>query len=79
MVPSVLLPAQFGFPGAMELAVLLLIFMLFAVPVGLVLLGVVLLLRRGGGSNELDDRITELEAQVESLRESVEDGPDRSD
>lgn len=77
MVPAVLLPAQFGIPGAMELAVILIIFLLFAVPIGLVLLGVVFLLRRSGRSNELDERITELEAQVESLKESVDDTQDR--
>lgn len=76
MVTAALLPAQFGIPGAMELAVLLLIFVLFIAPIGLVLLGVVYLLRRSGRSNELDDRITELEAQVESLRETVENGRD---
>ena len=77
MLPIALLPAQFGIPGGMELAVMLLVFLLFAAPVGLVLLGVVLLLRRRSGSNELDERITELEAEVESLQDSIDDTQDR--
>lgn len=77
MNPVVLLPVQMMIPGAMELAIMLLIFLLFAAPIALVLLGVAYLLRRRGGSNELDERITELEAQVESLRETVENGQDR--
>lgn len=78
MVPAaLLLPAQFGMPGAMELAIILLVFLLFAAPIAIVLLGVVYLLRRSGRSNEIDDRITELEAQVESLRETVENRQDR--
>lgn len=77
MNPAALLPVQMMIPGAMELAVMLLIFLLFAAPIALVLLGIVYLLRRRGGSNELDERITELEAQVESLRETVENGQDR--
>ena len=77
MLPTALLPAQFGIPGGMELAVMLLIFVLFAAPIGLVLLGVAYLLRRRGGSNELDERITELEAQVESLRDAVDESRDR--
>lgn len=77
MVPTVLLPAQFGIPGAMELAVILLLFLLLAAPIGLVLLGIVFLLRRSSRSNELDERITELEAQVKSLKDSVDDTQDR--
>lgn len=77
MNPAAILPLQMGIPGGMELAVILLVFLLFAAPIGLVLLGVAYLLQRRGRSNELDERISELEAQVESLRETVENGQDR--
>lgn len=61
----------------MELAVTLLVVLLFAAPIGLVLLGVVYLLRRSGRSNDPDEGITELEARVESLRDAVENGQER--
>ncbi|TKX77922.1 preprotein translocase subunit TatA [Halorubrum sp. SD626R] len=73
-------PAFGGVPGGPELLILLIIFvLLFGVPVA-VIAGVVLILKLRSGGEEADaDRIAELEAEVERLREQVDDGPDERD
>lgn len=58
---AMLTPLQL--PGAAELLVIVLIFLiLLAIPAGLVLLGVHLLRRRGSRIDELEARVEELES-----------------
>lgn len=67
-------PLPLQVPGFMELAVIVLIFAILAVPVAL-LIGLVIWLRRRSESaeptedeiEELEAKVAELEAQVESL------------
>lgn len=59
-----------GLPGAPELIVIVMMFLLMAVPVVGIVLLVAYLANRGGDESE---RIAELEAEVESLRRRVED------
>ncbi|MCY4729464.1 hypothetical protein KY092_02690 [Natronomonas gomsonensis] len=61
-----MLPLQFGIPGGPELLIIFLILFLFAVPV---LLVVLFLVSRSGGS----DRVEELEARVEELENELEE------
>ena len=64
-----MVPLQMGIPGGPELLVVLLVsVLLFAVPVGLV----VLLVARsddGGGDGSLEARVERLEARVERLED----------
>jgi len=78
MVPTV--PAFGGVPGGPELLILLIIFvLLFGVPVA-VIAGVLLVLKlRSDGDGSEADRIAELEAEVERLREKVDEEPDGPD
>ena len=78
MVPTV--PAFGGVPGGPELLILLIIFvLLFGVPVA-VIAGVLLILKlRSDGDGSEADRIVELEAEVERLREKVDEEPDGPD
>jgi SNF family Na+-dependent transporter len=61
-----MLPLQFGIPGGPELLIIFLILFLLAVPV---LLLVLFLVSRSGGSN----RVEELEARVEELEKELEE------
>ena len=61
-------PVQFGFPGAIEIIVLLLILAFLAVPVVLV----VALVKYLTGPGEREERIEELEREVARLREDRE-------
>ncbi|WP_435098041.1 preprotein translocase subunit TatA [Halarchaeum sp. P4] len=66
-------PAFMGIPGGMELFVILLVaIVLFGIPVILLLGGGGYLLAR---ESEKDDRIEELEREVEHLRDQVEESP----
>ena len=77
MVPTV--PAFGGVPGGPELVILLLVLvLLFGVPV-VVIAGAVLFFRLRSDEEPDADRIAELEAEVERLREMVDDGPDERD
>jgi sec-independent protein translocase protein TatA len=78
MIPSV--PAFGGVPGGPELLIILLILvLLFGVPIALIA-GVVLFFRLQSDDEEADaDRIAELEAEVERLREAVDNGRDEHD
>ncbi|OYR54256.1 preprotein translocase subunit TatA [Halorubrum sp. E3] len=78
MVPMV--PAFGGVPGGPELLILLVVLvLLFGVPL-VVIAGVVLFFRtRSDGADADADRIAELEAEVERLREKVDDEPAESD
>lgn len=78
MVPA-LVPLQFGMPGGMELAVLFLRFIIFAVPIGLVIVGIALLRSRGGSSADpethdptVEERLDRLEAQLDAIQASLE-------
>ena len=57
---------QLGIPGTQELIIILLMLFFFVIPVGLAVLVVVYLLRRRSGN---DERVAELEWEVEQLRE----------
>ncbi|WP_049984520.1 preprotein translocase subunit TatA [Halorubrum sp. BV1] len=78
MVPTV--PAFGGVPGGPELLILLLVFaLLFGVPLA-VIAGVALILKLRSDGEEPDaDRIAKLEAEVERLREKIDDDPDEHD
>jgi sec-independent protein translocase protein TatA len=78
MVPTV--PAFGGVPGGPELLIILLISVLiFGVPL-VVIAGAVAFLRLRSDDGEADaDRIAELEAEVERLREKVDDEPEETD
>ncbi|WP_281195584.1 preprotein translocase subunit TatA [Halorubrum sp. F4] len=67
----VALPAQFGVPGGPELVIIMLVLLLLAAPVALGAVAVFLLLRR---RSTLEERIAELESEVDRLRERVENG-----
>lgn len=67
----VALPAQFGVPGGPELVIVALVLLLLAAPVALGVVAVFLLLRR---RSALEERIAELESEVDRLRERVENG-----
>ncbi|MDZ5812216.1 preprotein translocase subunit TatA [Halorubrum sp. AD140] len=69
------LPAFGGVPAGPELVILLIVFvLLFGVPL-VVIAGVVLFLKLRSDGDEGDaDRIAELEAEVERLREKVDEG-----
>ena len=69
MVP--LLPAFGGVPAGPELIIILIIFILFIILPAVVIAAVLLFLKTRSGGN--DERIEELEAEVERLREKVED------
>jgi sec-independent protein translocase protein TatA len=74
------LPAFGGVPGGPELVILLLVLvLLFGVPV-VVIAGAVLFfgLRDDDGAADAD-RVAELEAEVDRLREMVDDGGDERD
>ncbi|GAA0547106.1 preprotein translocase subunit TatA [Halorubrum ejinorense] len=66
-----------GVPGGPELLILLVVLvLLFGVPL-VVIAGVVVFLKLRSDGEEADaDRIAELEAEVERLREEVSDEPD---
>jgi sec-independent protein translocase protein TatA len=78
MVPTV--PAFGGVPAGPELVIIMLIaVLLFGVPV-VVIAGAVLFLKLRDDDEGADaDRIAELEAEVERLREQVGDEPDERD
>ncbi|QKY16231.1 preprotein translocase subunit TatA [Halorubrum sp. CBA1229] len=78
MVPTV--PAFGGVPAGPELVIIMLIaVLLFGVPL-VVIAGAVLFLKLRSDGEEADaDRIAELEAEVERLREKVEDEPRQKD
>ncbi len=78
MVPTV--PAFGGVPAGPELVIILLIaVLLFGVPL-VVIAGAVLFLKlRSDGESADADRIAELEAEVERLREQVGDEPNGRD
>jgi sec-independent protein translocase protein TatA len=78
MVPTV--PAFGGVPGGPELLIILLISVLiFGVPL-VVIAGAVVFLKLRSDDGEADaDRIAELEAEVERLREQVDDEPEEAD
>ena len=78
MVPTV--PAFGGVPGGPELLIILLISVLiFGVPL-VVIAGAVVFLTLRSDDGEADaDRIAELEAEVERLREQVDDEPEEAD
>jgi len=78
MVPMV--PAFGGIPAGPEIVIILLIaVLLFGVPL-VVIAGVVLFLKLRSDGDEADtDRIAELEAEVERLREKVDDEPHEDD
>jgi sec-independent protein translocase protein TatA len=78
MVPTV--PAFGGVPAGPELVIIMLIaVLLFGVPL-VVIAGAVLFLKlRSDGDDADADRIAELEAEVERLREQVGDEPDERD
>lgn len=72
-------PLPLQVPGFMELAVILLIFLLLAVPVAL-LVGLVLLLRRRSERGQPEgETIEELESRVAALETKIEDLQDDSD
>ena len=75
MVPTV--PAFGGVPAGPELVIIMLIaVLLFGVPL-VVIAGAVLFLKLRSDGEEADaDRIAELEAEVERLREKVDEDPD---
>ncbi|TKX75598.1 preprotein translocase subunit TatA [Halorubrum sp. GN11_10-6_MGM] len=75
MVPT--LPAFGGVPGGPELLILLIIaVLLFGVPLVLLGGGVLFLALRSDDEDAEADRIAELEAEVERLREQVDGDPD---
>ncbi|WP_424014212.1 preprotein translocase subunit TatA [Halorubrum xinjiangense] len=75
MVP--LVPAFGGVPAGPELVIILIVFVLiFGVPLVLVAGAVLFLALRSDDEAADDDRIAELEAEVERLREQVGDEPD---
>jgi hypothetical protein len=61
-----------GLPGGMELAVLLMILVMLAVPLVLVVLGFQYLSQQSG-NGDLEERVANLEGQVEALREDRRD------
>ncbi len=68
-------PAFGGVPAGPELVILLIVFvLLFGVPIA-VIAGVVLLLKLRSDGQPDADRLAELEAEVERLREKVDDEP----
>ncbi|WP_280585976.1 preprotein translocase subunit TatA [Halorubrum sp. Boch-26] len=78
MVPTV--PAFGGVPAGPELVIILIILvLLFGVPIVLIAAGVVFLKLRSDGEEADADRIADLEAEVERLREEVDDEPDSRD
>lgn len=67
-------PAFVGVPGGMELAVILLIFvLLFGVPLTIVLVLGYRFTRRQSDSTVSEERVAELESEVEALRDQLED------
>lgn len=67
-------PAVIGIPGGVELIVILLIFvLLFGVPLTLLVILGYTVLGDSGESAVSEDRLEELEAEVELLRERLED------
>ncbi|ELZ37752.1 sec-independent protein translocase component TatA [Halorubrum saccharovorum DSM 1137] len=77
MLPTV--PAFGGVPGGPELLIILIIFvLLFGVPL-VVIAGAVLFLTLRSDDEPDADRIAELEAEVERLRERVSDEPEEAD
>jgi len=77
MIPAV--PAFGGVPGGPELVILLVVLvLLFGVPV-VVIAGAVLFFGLRSDGEPDADRIAELEAEVERLREMVDDGPGEHD
>ncbi|WP_435095395.1 preprotein translocase subunit TatA [Halorubrum sp. N11] len=78
MVPTV--PAFGGVPGGPELVIILLIaVLLFGVPLVLIAGAVLFLRQRSDGDEAEADRIADLEAEVERLREKVDDESDEGD
>jgi sec-independent protein translocase protein TatA len=72
MVPTA--PAFGGVPAGPELVIILIILvLLFGVPIALIAAGVVFLKLRSDDDGADADRIAELEAEVERLREQVGD------
>ncbi|WP_336034702.1 hypothetical protein [Halobacterium yunchengense] len=64
-----------GLPGGMELAVVFLILVSLAIP--LVLVVAVLQFLRGGSSDDLEERVANLEGQVSALREERRERDDQ--
>lgn len=61
-----------GFPGGLELIVILLIVVvLFGIPVAIVVLGVILL-RSSRGDGDIEDEVAALREEVAELRASME-------
>jgi len=78
MVPTV--PAFGGVPAGPELVIILIILvLLFGVPIVLITAGVVFFKLRSDDEEADADRIAELEAEVERLREKVDDESDERD
>jgi uncharacterized membrane protein len=70
----VFVPAVIGIPGGVELIVILLIFvLLFGVPITLLVILGYTVLGDTGESAVSEDRLEELEAEVELLRERLEE------
>ena len=67
-------PAVIGIPGGVELIVILLIFvLLFGVPLTLLVILGYTVLGDSGESSVSEDRLEELESEVELLRERIEE------
>ena len=67
-------PAVIGIPGGVELIVILLIFvLLFGVPLTLLVVLGYTVLSDSGESGVSEDRLEELESEVELLRERIEE------
>ena len=70
----VFVPAVVGMPGGIELAVIVLIFvLLFGVPLTIVLVLGYRMTERVGESAASERRLEELESEVEDLRDRLED------
>lgn len=63
-------PLQVGIPGTQELFVIVFVFLLLAIPTVLVVAVVVGAVRWLGGDD--DERVAELEAEVERLRDELD-------
>ncbi|EMA61456.1 hypothetical protein [Halorubrum lipolyticum] len=73
-------PALGGIPGGPELLIILIILVVFVAVPAVAVAGVVLLLTLRSDDDGVDaERIAELEAEVERIRETVDDDPDERD
>lgn len=69
-------PAVVGMPGGLELLVILVIFvLLFGIPLTILLVLGYRLTERAGESAIPEDRLEELEAEVDELKTRLEDEP----